>query len=419
MPGILNAENTMQLPTLKEEDSYDLYAHSLTNSPLTPAMPTRLHNLPGFSIDQVAAAAGTDSDILRLENLDTDLRPPQAAIEATRIALERDADNSYLPFTGQWELRQAVANKLHRSANAPYSPAQVVITCGATEAMLDALLAVTDPGDEVILTDPTYAGMIYRVRLAGAVPRLVPFRQQFGEWRLDVDALQQAVSPRTKAVFILNPAMPCGAVLTLAEWQAIAKICIERDLWLIYNAAFERVLFDQRKVIHPAALPGMAGRTITLGSVSKEYGMIGWRVGWMAAPESIVADLAKVHIYNVVTPVGISQAGALAALQTDESEVLRRCRILEERRDVVCEQLAEYAMIPAQGGWSQLVDVSPLGLTGQQASERLLQKGKVAATPMTHWGEVNAAQFVRLVFSNEPVERLQTLGRRFRAALGK
>jgi len=167
------------------------------------------------------------------------------------------------------------------------------------------------------------------------------------------------------------------------------------------------------------AIPAGVFNSSTLGSVSKEYGMIGWRVGWMAAPESIVADLAKVHIYNVVTPVGISQAGALAALQTDESEVLRRCRILEERRDVVCEQLAEYAMIPAQGGWSQLVDVSPLGLTGQQASERLLQKGKVAATPMTHWGEVNAAQFVRLVFSNEPVERLQTLGRRFRAALGK
>lgn len=163
----------------------------------------------------------------------------------------------------------------------------------------------------------------------------------------------------------------------------------------------------------------MADRTITLGSVSKEYGMIGWRVGWMAAPESIAADLAKVHIYNVVTPVGIAQAGALAALQTGESELLRRCRILEERRNVVCEQLAGYSMIPAQGGWSQLLDVSPLGLTGQQASERLLQKGKVAATPMTHWGEENGAQFVRLVFSNEPVERLQTLRRRFRSALGR
>src|SRR2546423_2608896 len=128
----------------------------------------RLAGIPGFSIDRVAAAAGNDPEVLRLENLDTDLAPPAAAISATQAALASDEANSYLPFTGTLELRAAVADHLRRQTGHSYGLDEVLITCGGTEGMFDALLATTDPGDEVILTDPTYAGMINRVRLAGA-----------------------------------------------------------------------------------------------------------------------------------------------------------------------------------------------------------------------------------------------------------
>jgi aspartate/methionine/tyrosine aminotransferase len=136
--------------------------------------PRRLEGIPGFSIDRVAEAAAGDPGILRLENLDTDLPPAAEVITATREAVGRDEDNSYLPFTGRLELRQAIVERHRRATGQSRDPADVVVTCGGTEGMLDALLALTEPGDEVILTDPTYAGMIYRVRLAGAVPRLVP-----------------------------------------------------------------------------------------------------------------------------------------------------------------------------------------------------------------------------------------------------
>lgn len=378
----------------------------------------RLQNIPGFSIDQVANAAGNDPDVLRMENLDTDLRPPEAALEATRAAVGRDDDNSYLPFTGRMELRQAVAEKLQKETKLSYESNNVVITCGGTEGLLDALLAVTNPGDEVILTDPTYAGMIYRVRLAGGVPKLVPFLSTFGEWRLDLDALQRAVTLKTKAIFIMNPSMPSGAVLNLKEWEAIAGLCRERNLWLLYNAAMERVLYDHRKVVHPAAMFDMSERVITIGSVSKEYRMIGWRVGWVVAPKSIINEIAKAHIYNTVTPVGISQMGAAAALKTSENGMAESIQIWETRRNIVSEELKNYNMIPAAGGWSQLLDVTSFGMTAEQASELLLQKGKVAVTHMTHWGAQNGRQFVRLVFSNEPVERLETLGERFRKTFG-
>ncbi len=389
----------------------------------------RLRGIQGFSIDRVAEAAGDDPAVLRLENLDTDLLPPETALAATHQALEslthpgqKNGANSYLPFTGKRALRTAVADRINRCAGTDYSAEHVVITCGATEAMFDAILAMTNPGDEVILTDPTYAGMIYRARLAGCTTRLVPFieesRSRGKAWRLDLDALRTSVTPRTRVVFLMSPSIPSGAVLSETEWQAVADLCCEHDLWLLYNAAMERILFDGHPLIHPAGLEGMAERTVTLGSVSKEYRMIGWRVGWAVAPRPLIDEIGWVHIYNVVTPTGIAQAGALAALTSPDDGLNEMVSTWKQRRDTMTGQLEGYRTIPAAGGWSQLLDVGSLGLGSFEASRRLLERGRIAATPMRDWGEINGDRFVRLVFSNESVERLSTLGERVQRALG-
>lgn len=377
------------------------------------------NSLPGFSIDKIANAAGNDPDILRMENLDTDLLPPESAVESTRKAIGQDAYNSYLPFTGLAELRADVAQKLSRETNKMYAPDQVVITAGATEGMLDVLLAMIRTGDEVILTDPTYAGMIQRVVLAGGTVRFVPFVELFGEWRLDLETLKSTINSKTKAIFLMNPSMPSGALLSLSDWELIARLCREFGIWLIYNAAMERILYDNRKVIHPAALNEMEHKTIIIGSVSKEYRMISWRVGWIVAPKSVIEEIGKVHIYNVVTVSGFAQAGAIAALNSSEEDFLFHKQIWELRRNVMNSELSAYQMLPAAGGWSQIMDVSPMKLSAEEASKLLLAKGKIAVTPMTHWGDKNSRQFIRLVFSNEPVERLRTLGERFRATFGR
>src|SRR5262245_33912699 len=305
-----------------------------------PMTVDRLRDVPGFSIDRVADAAGANPDVLRLENLDTDLRPPQTALEAPRAAIDEDDANSYLPFVGRPALREAAARHVSRLSGVAYDPdRQCVITAGGTAGLLNVLLATLNPGDEVLLTDPTYAGMIYRVRLASGVPRLVPFLLQGGQWRLDLDALADAVSERTRAVFLMNPSMPSGAVLSRAAWEAVAALCVRRSLWLIYNAAMERILFDGRPYLHPAPLPGMADRTITVGSVSKEYRMIGWRVGWVVGPEAVLADVVKVGIYNVITPVGLTQTAAAAALATPESDLAAAVAEWQRRRDAVVAEL--------------------------------------------------------------------------------
>lgn len=211
----------------------------------------RLDDIPGFNIDRVAAAAGQDPGVLRLENLDTDLPPPWAAMEATRAAIGQDEANSWLPFTGRDDLKLAVAAHIERSGGPAYDgPGEIVITSGEGEAMIDALFCLTDPGDEVILTDPTYAGMLNRVRLVGATPKLVPLRVQDDVWRLDLDALQTVVSSRTRVVFVNNASFPSGWVVSAQEWEAIRSLCVQHDLRLLYWSGFEGVLFDGLEVHH-------------------------------------------------------------------------------------------------------------------------------------------------------------------------
>ncbi len=381
---------------------------------------SRLRDIPSIGVDRMgdAADAARDPDMLRLENLDTDIPPPRAAIEATRAAASRDDANSYLPFLGTDELRQAVVARLEADAGIAYDwRAQCVISAGGLSGILNALLAMLEPGDEVIISDPAYAGLINRIRLAGGVPRLVPLRVVDGGWRLDLEALAEAASARTRAVLTMSPSMPSGIVHTAEEWQAIAAVVRQTGAWLLHDAAMERLLFGSAPALHPARIPGLAGRTVTVGSVSKEYRMIGWRVGWIAGPEEIMRDIGLVSLTNVVYQVGIGMPGAAAALTAEDDGIAAAVAELQARRDVILAELSDLPAVRPDGGWSLLIDTVALGMSPADASQRLFEQGKVAATPMTGWGSaVNAGRYRRFVSANAPRERLAGLRERVRAA---
>ena len=377
----------------------------------------RLGDVPGFGIDKVAAAAGEDPEILRLENLDTDLTPPPGVIEATRDAVGKREYNSWLPFSGRFDLKEAVAEHVAQRSGIRYDPySEIAITATDGTGLLDSLLATTDPGDEVILTDPTYAGMINRVRLAGATPRFARCQPVDDHWRLDIDSLRDAVTDKTKALFLQNPTFPSGMVFNDEEWSTIVGLVLERDIHLIYWSFMESILYDDRPLVHPASFEGMRERTITLGSVSLEYRMIGWRVGWAVAPADAADAIGMVHIYNGLVASGFCQAGAVAALRSDPDDLKAAVAEFERRRDVVVEQLDGLPVVSAAGGWALLLDTQAMGIPPPDASSRLLEQ-KIAATPMTVWGETVAPRYVRFVFSREPAERLSELGQRVRAAL--
>ena len=379
---------------------------------------SRLRNIPGIGVDRVGDAADSmhDADILRLENLDTDLRPPEPALKVTREAVDDDAANSYLPFLGLPALRQAAVERVGRAAGQSYdAAAECIVSAGGLAGIFNVLLSILEPGDEVVLTAPTYAGLINRVHLAGGVPKFARLVPGPDGWRLDLDSLAAAVGPRTKAFLMMSPSMPSGYVATQEEWQAIAQCCRNADAWLVYDAAMERILFDGRAVLHPARLPDMRERTITVGAVSKEYRMIGWRVGWIVGPAAIMRDVRLASLSNVVCQVGIAMPGAAAALTATDDGVTAAVAEWERRRDVLLAQLADLPVVRPHGGWSLLIDTAALCLEPGEASQRLLARGKIAATPMTNWGP-GAERYLRFVFANEPVSRLRDVRERVRAS---
>ena len=379
----------------------------------------RLDDIPGFNIDRVAAAAGDDPDVLRLENLDTDIPPPAAAMEATRAAIGEDEANSWLPFTGRDDLKEAVAAFIERRGGPRYDGRrEVVISRGEGGAMLDALFCLTDPGDEVILTDPTYAGMINRVRLVGAVPRLVPLHVVDGGWRLDLDALRAAVTDRTRAIFVNNASFPTRLGGRATRSGRRSRTGASRDLWLALLGRLRG-----RAVRRPADLPsGRAARDARPdGDRGRRPGveqrMIAWRIGWVVAPGDLADDVARV--------TDLQRAGGRAASprsgrgwRSSSRPTTWRPRTPNGSAAATrrCGSSTAFRRYAAAGGWSLLLDVAALGLDCREVSDRLLEQ-KVAATPMRGWGGEVADRHVRFVFSNEPVERLALLGDRVRRAL--
>ena len=395
--------------------------------------PKRLHALHGIGVDKMgniadkvkAEGSKSTSQLLRLENLDVDIPPDSVVQSVTADAASQDDDNSYLPFLGQIQLRTAVAEHVSSMTGGTVhydAEANCVISAGGLSGILNVLLATVNEGDGVLMMEPAYAGLLNRVRLAGGIPHLTPFQFHPGQfWKLDRERFQQMVETADNHIttmLLMSPCMPTGAYLDHDDWALIADLCVKHDILLIYDTAMERLLFDDLPVIHPASFPGMRDRTITVGSASKELRMIGWRVGWIVGPEKLMSDIGLVSMANVVVPVGIAQRAVREALLASKKSMPEYVRELQQRRDLCMKQLEGFSVGKPAGGWSLLVRVDGLGWKAEDAAKALLKEG-ACMTPMTGWGADEEAQYIRIVYSNEPRDRLEGLGDIVRRALLK
>jgi N-succinyldiaminopimelate aminotransferase len=379
---------------------------------------------------QKSNSTGDDSvasskDLLRLENLDVDIPPDDVVQEITSQSAAHDDDNSYLPFLGQLQLRSIAAKHVSTMTGNKITydgEKNCIISTGGLSGILNVLLATVENGDGVLLLEPVYAGLLNRVHLAGGIPYLAPFTMHQGEsWTLDHDKLRQVVvDPKAKitTMLLMSPCMPTGAYLTQKDWQLITDLSIKHDLLLIYDAAMERLLYDNLPVVHPASFPGMEDRTITVGSASKELRMIGWRVGWIVGPKHLMGDIGLVSMANVVVPVGIAQRAAAKALETSRTTIKPFIQELQKRKDLIMQELEGLPYGKPDGGFSLLVRVDGLGWKAEDAAQALLEKGALV-TPMLGWGNDAEAQYIRIVYSNETLERLRGLGKIVRDALVK
>jgi aspartate/methionine/tyrosine aminotransferase len=242
-----------------------------------------------------------------------DFEPPPEIVEAAQQALAKGgAYHQYATTWGAPSLRQAIAEKKSREWGMPVDPeTQVTVSCGATEAMMAAMLAVVDPGDEVVIFEPFYENYGPDCILSGARPRYVPLRPP--DWRIDPDELRAAFTDRTRAIVINTPHNPTGKVYRREELELIAELCGEHGVVAITDEIYEHLVY-QGEHVSMATLPGMAERTITISGASKTYSVTGWRIGWLVAPPELASAVRKVHDFLTVGaahPLQIAVAGAL------------------------------------------------------------------------------------------------------------
>ncbi|HKR26000.1 MAG TPA: aminotransferase class I/II-fold pyridoxal phosphate-dependent enzyme [Acidobacteriaceae bacterium] len=294
--------------------------------------------------------------------------------------------NIYTRLDGIAPLRAAIAGKLARYNGLRADPdTQILVTSGATGAFHAACTALFDPGDEVILFEPFYGYHLNTLRAQRVNPIAVPMAAP--NWTIDFDAVRAAITPRTRGVVINSPSNPCGKVFTRAELQTISDLAIEHDLFVLTDEIYEYFLYDGRRHISPATLPGMAERTITISGLSKTFSITGWRIGYLASDPRWIAAISYFHdLVYVCAPSPFQHACAAGLLQLDDSFYAALATEYQGKRDLLCSALSDAGMKPSipAGAYYVLADASSIaGSSAREKARNLLRQTGVAAVAGT------------------------------------
>ena len=311
-----------------------------------------------------------------------DFPAPAEVKEAARAAIAAD-DNQYAITWGAKPLRDAIARKFARTQGVAVDPErEITVCCGSTEAMMSAMMAVINPGDEVVIFEPFYENYGPDAILAGATPRFV--RLHPPAWNFDRDELARAFGPRTKAIILNTPGNPTGKVFTREELECIRDLCVRWDAFAITDEIYEHILYDGAQHISIASLDGMRERAITINGLSKTYTVTGWRVGWVIAAPGPTDVIRKVHDFLTVGAAAPLQAAGAIALELPEDYYERMAEGYRAKRDrmlAILGQAGFHCFKPA-GAYYIMTDISAFGFADDVAFARyLVEKVGVAVVP--------------------------------------
>jgi aminotransferase len=374
----------------------------------------RIAAVPPSGIRRFFDIAATMDDVISLGIGEPDFTTPTPILQAGIRALER-GDTHYTSNSGTIELRQAVAEHMQRRYGVAYDArSEILITVGVSEALYLALAAVLDPGDEVIVPTPCFVAYQPEVVFAGGTPVPLPTRVE-DAFQVRAESVEALITPRTKVLLIGYPNNPTGAVMSRDNLLALARVAEQRDLLVISDEIYDRLVYGPHQHVCFAALPGMQPRTITLGGFSKDYAMTGWRIGYAAAPAPILAELRKIHQYTIMSAPTMSQAAALHALQDGEEHLQEMVSEYDRRRRLIVGGLNQLGLPTFEplGAFYAFPSIAASGLTDEAFAESLLQEERVAVVPGNAFGADGA--FVRCSYATayEKIEEALERIRRF------
>jgi aspartate aminotransferase len=361
-------------------------------------------------------------DIIHLEIGEPDFDTPSNVRDAAKRALDEGLTH-YPPFAGLPELRAAIAEDATTRKGFPVDPSQVFVTVGGKGVMVYAILALVDPGDEVIVPDPGYPIYESLTRFVGATPIPIPIRMEH-DFRLDVDELAALITPRTRLLVLNSPANPTGGVLTRGDLERIAELAKRHDLAVLSDEIYARILYDGAEHVSIASLPGMKQRTVVLDGLSKTYAMTGWRLGYAIVPPALRDAYGTLVINTISGATAFAQAGAIEALRGPQDEVEAMVEEFRARRDLVVDGLAAIPGVRChrpQGAFYVFPEVSGTGFTGAELADRLLHEAGVCVLAGTAFGDVGEAH-IRISYANsrenlaEALRRIDAFAREHAAA---
>ncbi|MSP12486.1 MAG: aminotransferase class I/II-fold pyridoxal phosphate-dependent enzyme [Chloroflexi bacterium] len=358
----------------------------------------RVEAIPPSGIRKYFDIAATLPDVISLSIGEPDFTTPAPIVQAGIRSLQA-GETHYTSNSGILALRQALQEHLQRLYRVSYDPErEILVTVGASEAVNLAMVATLDPGDEVIVPEPSYVAYQPGVALAGGVPVPVPTQVE-DNFQVTPDQIRRAITPRTKGLLLGYPNNPTGGVLSREMLLGIAEVAQEYDLLVYSDEIYDRLVYNNPHICVPS-LPGMMERTILIGGFSKSYAMTGWRVGYVCGPAPLIAGLRKVHQYIIMSAPTTGQVAALAALQIGEPFVQAMVAEYDRRRRFLVTGLNRIGLPCFEPGGAFYVfpNIRSTGLTSDAFCERLLQEEHVAVIPGNAFGQ-SGEGYVRICYA--------------------
>ena len=378
-------------------------AIAASRSPRYAARMNPLYEQMKISVFERMSLAATRNGAVNLGQGFPDFGWPDALLDAAAKALT-DGSNQYAPSRGLPTLREAVAAHYNRHFGQELSVDHVCVTSGATEALGAAILATVQPRDEVIIFTPAYDSYAPTIRRAGATPVEVALEPP--DWKLDSEAIESAIGPKTRAILFNNPHNPAGKLFEAGELETLAAIASEHDLVVISDEVWEHVVLDGLKFTPIATMPGMAERTIKVGSAGKIFSLTGWKVGWMVAPPGLATIVSRAHQFLTFSTAPNLQAAVAFGLNEGDEWISPMQSRFQRARDRMTAGLREagYSVLEARSTYFLCVDLaaSGLGLDDATFAERAVNEAGVAVIPLSVFAEGPAPQgLVRLCFGKK------------------
>lgn len=346
-----------------------------------------------------------------------DYPAPQALKDAAKAAIDADK-NQYAITWGAKAFRDALVKKTKRYTGLDFDPErELTVCCGSTEAMISALLATVDPGEEVIVFEPWYENYGPDAILSGAVPVYVKLRAP--DWSFDPEELRRAFTPKTKGIIVNTPHNPTGKVFSREELELIGKLATEHDALIFTDEIYEHILYDGRPHVYTCTLPGLRERTITISGLSKTYSVTGWRIGYCLAPPDITQAIRKVHDFLTVGAPAPLQEGAATALAFDDAYYANLSTQYQRRRDLLLPLLedAGFRCFKPQGAYYIMTEYPDVGIRDDIEFARfLVEKIGVAAVPASSFyrkSDTDAKRMIRFCYPKKD-ETLLEAGRRLK-----